>query len=90
MARLFFAGAVLGAAGALAAVAMLLDKQQRKSRKGRHLRWVRSIGFGKLQDELEVAVELAVQCGEAMLAACSASQAAARGGGADLRPLCAT
>lgn len=78
MARLVLAGAALGAAGALAAVTLLHDKQRRKSRMDRHLQWVRSAGFSMLQDELEVAVGLAVQCGEAMLAACSASQAASR------------
>jgi len=39
----------------------------------RHLRWVRRAGLASLQHEMAVAVELAVACGEAMLASSGTS-----------------
>lgn len=60
----------IGAAGAAYAIIELRKREEKESRLRRHLKWVQEAGFATLREELEVAVELAVQCGEAMLAAC--------------------
>lgn len=62
------------AAGAALVVGLLVLARRRRSSRAaaRHLRILRGIGFKTLTSEMEVAVRLAVQCGEAMLEAIAA------------------
>ena len=64
------------AALSIAGVAVLIAaarSRRRSVRALRHMRWVRAAGFKTLQREMSVAVDLAIQCGEAMLATAGAS-----------------
>lgn len=66
--------AALAAAGvALAASLVLILKSAPETRIARHMKWVRKLGFKTLRMELLIACDLAIQCGEAMLATAGAS-----------------
>jgi len=65
------------AMAALVVVGLVLSRRRRTSSAvARHLRQVRAIGYKSLSAEMDVAVQLAVQCGEAMLLAASAADGA--------------
>ena len=59
--------AIAAAALAVLSLAVASRWKKRSSRLHCHMKWVRRAGFKSLQEEMAVAVELAVQCGEAML-----------------------
>ena len=61
--------------------ARALNHHRRSARRRRHVRWVRRVGFSTLNAEMETAVRLAVECGEAMLRVASAARNE-KGGGA--------
>jgi len=67
---------------AVAAVAFVLvgllalSRRRTSAATARHLRWIRSVSFRSLTTEIDVAARLAVQCGEAMLAAGAAADSA--------------
>ena len=54
--------------------ARALNHHRRSARRRRHVRWVRRVGFSTLNAEMETAVRLAVECGEAMLSVASAAR----------------
>ena len=52
---------------AILTVAIVSRRPRRSAKLRRHLDWLRRAGFNSLHAEREVAVELAIACGEAML-----------------------
>ena len=72
--------------------AITLITRWRRSQEAVHARWVRAVGFRSFAAEVEVAVELALQCGAAMRKMSSAQATLKDGGGerAGIDPVTAT
>ena len=63
--------------GVIATLAVIARLRRTSARQRHHLSWVQGVGFKSLHREMETAVRLAVQCGEAMLSMKSTSKRSA-------------